>query len=157
MTPVLPTLMLALVWVAATGRLTILDFLVGYGLGFLALRILGPSVASGRWGWRTWKVVPLLLFFLKEVLVSGLRVALDVVAPHPGITAGVVAVPLELESEMEIAVLANMITLTPGTLSLDVAPDRSTLYVHSLYAEDPDEVRRSVKEGFERRILEVSR
>ena len=63
--------------------------------------------------------------------------------------------PLDLKSDAGITVLANLITLTPGTLSLDVSPDRKTLFVHALHVEDPDAFRREVKEGFERRVKEA--
>jgi multicomponent Na+:H+ antiporter subunit E len=51
--------------------------------------------------------------------------------------------------------LANLITLTPGTLSLDVADDRSCLYVHSIDVGDPEQFRREIKDGFERLVYEV--
>ena len=53
--------------------------------------------------------------------------------------------------------LANLISLTPGTLSLDVSPDRRTLYVHAMATTSPDHLRREIRDGFERRILEVFR
>jgi multicomponent Na+:H+ antiporter subunit E len=55
--------------------------------------------------------------------------------------------------------LANLITLTPGTLSLDVSADRRVLYIHVMYIDDDDldSIRRSIKEGFERRVLEALR
>jgi multicomponent Na+:H+ antiporter subunit E len=68
-----------------------------------------------------------------------------------------VAVPLDARTDAEIVLLANLITLTPGTLSLDLSDDRTVLYVHAMYLTDPDELRREIKEGFERRVLEVLR
>jgi multicomponent Na+:H+ antiporter subunit E len=53
--------------------------------------------------------------------------------------------------------LANMITLTPGTLSLEVSTDRQVLYVHNVHVTDPDAFRQEIKEGFERQVLEVTR
>jgi len=52
-------------------------------------------------------------------------------------------------------VLANLISLTPGSLSLDVSPDGKTLYVHAMFADDPDETRRRIKTGFERLVREA--
>jgi multicomponent Na+:H+ antiporter subunit E len=70
---------------------------------------------------------------------------------------GVVAVPLDARTDAEITLLANLITLTPGTLSLDVSADRSFLYVHAMYVDDVNDVKRQIKDGFERRLLEVMR
>ena len=68
-----------------------------------------------------------------------------------------VGVPLDATTDAEIALLANLVTLTPGTLSLDVSADRRVLYVHGMFVDDPDELRRAVKQGFERRVLELLR
>jgi len=70
---------------------------------------------------------------------------------------GILAVPLDAQSDAEITLLANLLTLTPGTLSLDVSPDRRFLYVHIMYITDADATRRRIKDGFERRVLEVLR
>ncbi|MCU0671145.1 MAG: Na+/H+ antiporter subunit E [Myxococcota bacterium] len=70
---------------------------------------------------------------------------------------GVIGVPLEAETPLEITTVANLITLTPGTLTLDVSDDRRTLWVHAMFIDDADALRRALKEGMERRVLEVYR
>jgi len=64
-------------------------------------------------------------------------------------------VPLTIKSDLGITFLANMISLTPGTLSLDVSNDKKVLYVHSMYITDRDEFINGIKNGFEKRILEI--
>jgi multicomponent Na+:H+ antiporter subunit E len=86
-----------------------------------------------------------------------LRVAFDVITPSQYMRPGVVAIPLTAKTDNEITMLANLISLTPGTLSLDVSDDRSVLYIHAMYVDDPDELRHEIKAGFERRVLEVLR
>ena len=68
-----------------------------------------------------------------------------------------VAIPLDAETDAEITLLANLITLTPGTLSLDVSDDRRVLYIHAMYVDDVEELRRSIKDGFEKRVMELLR
>jgi multicomponent Na+:H+ antiporter subunit E len=70
---------------------------------------------------------------------------------------GVIAVPLDAKSDSEITLLSVLVTLTPGTLSIDVSADRRFLYVHTLFIDDLEEARRSIKTGIERRLLEVMR
>jgi multicomponent Na+:H+ antiporter subunit E len=72
---------------------------------------------------------------------------------------GVVAIPLDARTDAEITLLANLITLTPGSVSLDISEDRRVLYVHAMYIDggDVEAYRRSVKEGLERRVLELLR
>jgi multicomponent Na+:H+ antiporter subunit E len=70
---------------------------------------------------------------------------------------GIVAIPLDLEGDAAITLLANLVTLTPGALSLDVSPDRTVLYVHTMYMDDAETFRREIKQGFERRVKELLR
>ena len=67
------------------------------------------------------------------------------------------AYPLKLDRDFEITLLANLITLTPGTLSVDVSEDRSILYVHAVDCSDPDSTRQDIANGFERKIMEAFR
>jgi multicomponent Na+:H+ antiporter subunit E len=87
---------------------------------------------------------------------DGLRAPL---APASYVCPGVVAIPLDARTDAEITLLANLITLTPGSVSLDLSEDRRVLYVHAMYIDggDVEAYRRSVKEGLERRVLELLR
>jgi multicomponent Na+:H+ antiporter subunit E len=101
----------------------------------------------------------LFLFTVWELILANLRVAHDVMTPSYYMRPGIIAIPLDARTDVEITLLANLITLTPGTLSLDVSADRSVLYIHVMYIDDDDldAVRRKIKDGFERRVLEVLR
>lgn len=90
------------------------------------------------WGGR---VLIFLAFYIREVVMSNLRVAYDVLTPTHHMKPAFVALPLPSMSERQILILSNLITMTPGTLSLDVSADRSTLYLHAMYGEDAEEVR----------------
>jgi multicomponent Na+:H+ antiporter subunit E len=70
---------------------------------------------------------------------------------------GIIAFPLDAKSDLEITLFANLLTLTPGTLSLDVSSDKKILYVHALYVKDADSFRSELKNGLEKRLLEVLR
>ena len=91
----------------------------------------------------------LFFFFIKEVLIANYAVAKKVLAPRLSLRSGIIALPLELKGDIPITLLANMITLTPGTLSVDLSPDRKFLFVHILDIDDPEEEKRKIKEGFE--------
>jgi multicomponent Na+:H+ antiporter subunit E len=66
-------------------------------------------------------------------------------------------VPLDAKTDFEIMMVANLISLTPGTLSIDLSEDRRYLYVHVMFMQDVAEVRRELKQGLEKRVLEVLR
>ena len=97
------------------------------------------------------------MLFVYELVLSAWRVAVLVMSPKLDIKPGIFAYPLKVDRDFEITLLANLITLTPGTLSVDVSEDRRTLYVHALDCSDPEQFRRDIAEGFERRILEAFR
>jgi multicomponent Na+:H+ antiporter subunit E len=104
-------------------------------------------------------VVSFFFFYVWQLILSNLRVAYDVVTPTHYMRPGVIAVPLDAKTDAEITLLANLITLTPGTLSLDLSPDRGVLYVHTMYIDqdDVERARRQIKDNLERRVLELLR
>jgi multicomponent Na+:H+ antiporter subunit E len=150
-------LLLALLWEALTGRTDGANLLLGFALGYLALWWLRPILGSTQYFRKLPETIRFTFFFLRELIHSNLRVAWDVISLKSQRKPGIVAVPLDVRSDIEITFLANLITLTPGTLSLDVSDDRSVLYVHGMFVEDPQLMREQIKNGFERRVLELLR
>jgi multicomponent Na+:H+ antiporter subunit E len=78
-----------------------------------------------------------------------------VATPRYHMKPGIIAVPLDATRDGEILLLSMLINTTPGSVALDVSPDRKTLYVHVMYMETPDAARAEIKQGFERRVLGV--
>ena len=103
------------------------------------------------------KVIAFIFFFLYELVKANLEVAYDVITPRFFMKPGIIKIPLTAKSDLEITMLANLITLTPGTLSLDVSDDKKVLYVHAMYVKDKEEFIAGIKNGFERRLLEILR
>jgi multicomponent Na+:H+ antiporter subunit E len=99
----------------------------------------------------------LMLLFLKELALSAWKVAITVLSPDMKLKPGIFAFPLTVDRDFEITLLANLITLTPGTLSVDVSDDRRTLYVHALDCSDPEARPARYRQGFERKIMEAFR
>jgi len=157
MNGLLLNIILALVWMALTGEFTPQSLLLGFALGFVVLLLTRRIIGAPTYARKVLQVGGLILFFIWELILANLRVAYDVLTPGFRMKPGVVAVPLDARTDAEITLLANLITLTPGTLSLDVSADRSVLYLHAMYIDSPDEVRQQIKQGFERRVLEVLR
>lgn len=150
-------ILLGLVWAVLTGEFTLLNLAIGLVLGALVMGFVQRESGSPHYLVKMRQIAGLGLFFLWELILSNLRVAYDVVTPHHHMRPGIVAIPLDAKTDAEITLLANLITLTPGTLSLVVSAERHVLYVHSMYIEDVETTRRRIKDGFERRVLEVLR
>jgi multicomponent Na+:H+ antiporter subunit E len=148
--------LLGLAWAALTADFTPASLIFGFAAGTGAAALVGFRRASPPVPLRRVpKVLALGAFFAWELLLSNLRVAAAILGPRHRLRPGVVAVPLDVTSDAEITLLASLITLTPGTLTLDVSPDRRTLYVHLLAMDDAGAARRAIKDGFERRIRAV--
>ncbi len=151
-------ILLSMLWALLTGKVTLGNLALGFALGYAALTLLYPGTGKKSSYFRkSMQFVRFALVFLRELLVSTWRVAQDVMKPLPLMRPGVVGIPLDAETDLEITMLANIISLTPGTLSLDVSPDRKTLYIHAMYVGDPDDLRREIKEALERPLLELLR
>lgn len=99
----------------------------------------------------------LVAIFLAELLKSSITVARTAFARHPQVSPAIIAVPIELRTDLAVAALANLVSLTPGTTSLHVSADRCTLYVHCLDAPSAAKVRHKIKRTFERRLQEIER
>ena len=148
---------LAFLWSVLHGAVNDTNLIIGFIVGYIILGTIRFNNQNTSYFAKVSQAVRFVLVFLKELLVSSIRVAYDVVTPTDHAKPGVIAVPIDAETDAEIALLANVITLTPGTLSLDISEDRKTLYIHAMFIDDPDALRREIKEGLEKRLLELMR
>ena len=155
MSPFALNTLLALSWAALVGSFTLPSLLLGYGIGYLALWVARPLFGKTTYFERVWRMLRLALLFVYEIFVSSLRVVWDVITPTQRSQPGIIAVPLDAQSDGEILLVANLISLTPGSLSLDLSRDKKTLYVHAMFVEDPEDLRRAIKSGLERWVLEA--
>lgn len=146
--------LLAIVWAALIGDFSPPNLLFGFALAYLALWITIRKHTPGYFQ-KMPMVINFVFFFLKELVAANLRVARTVLSPKMELKPGVVAVPIELPSNAAITLLVNLITLTPGTLALDVSGDQRMLYIHAMDASDPNALRNLIKSGYERRVKEL--
>ncbi len=153
----LVNVLLALAWAAVSGSFSLGNLIFGFVLAALALSLIREQVGSVGYFSRLRRVTSLLLLFIYELVQSAVRVAVLVIKPDMNLKPGIIAYDLKVDRDLEITLLANLITLTPGTLSVDVSSDRSTLYIHALDCSDPDQIRKDIADGFERKILEAFR
>jgi len=99
----------------------------------------------------------LILFFvfIYNLIKANIQVLIQVLSPKVKVRPGIIAIPMELESDMAIATLANMITLTPGTLSIEISRDNKILYVHCLDCTNPEAIKKDIYKSFHDRIKKV--
>ncbi len=150
-------LLLSFLWVALTGSLSYSGFVFGFILGFFVLWIMNKNEEEKQYFYRLPKIFSFVFYFLYQMIKANIEVAYDVITPKYFFRPGVVRYPLSAKSDFEINVLSTLISLTPGTLILDVSEDKKALYIHAMYLKSPEAFVKQLKEGMEKRLLEIIR
>lgn len=148
-------LLLALTWAALTGSFEPVNLVFGFLLAYGVLWVVFRSLKPNRYFRTLPRVLEFVLFFVWELITANIRLALTILSPKMRLRPAVVSVPLELHSQAGVVLLANLVTLTPGTLALDISTDRKMLYIHTLWLEDAEQFRQNIKLGYERRVKEI--
>lgn len=149
--------MLALVWAAFVGHLTIPDLLVGFALGYALLGWLMPTDEARAHLRRVPLMLVFLFYYAWQVIASSFRIAWEVVTPRAHRRPGIIRVPLDARTDLEIGLLVSLVTFTPGTLALDLSKDRKTIVVHDMFLDDPQAARQRIKDRYERWVLRILR
>jgi multicomponent Na+:H+ antiporter subunit E len=150
-------LLLALTWAALQGELSAINLAFGFLLSGAIIYIFRQMFFMPLYFRKAGLAVKLAIVFFKELVKSNLSVLRVVMSPRLRVSSGVIALPTELRNDVALTLLANMITLTPGTLTLDISPDRRYLFVHTLNLDDPEDVKREIRLAFEVYLQELSR
>lgn len=150
-------IVLALFWAMATGNFTFANLVFGAIVGGLGLFLIRDRIESPQLLLKIRRLTGLVLLFVFELFLSASRVAILVLRPdmRRALKPAIIAFPLTVKSNAEITLLANLITLTPGTLSVDVSEDGKVLYVHALNCGDKDALIRDIAQGFEAKVAEA--
>ncbi len=155
------SLILGGLWMCLTGAFTIGSLIFGSVVGWTVLRLSFPDgmQSESRQILYLTKLPGFIAFFIRELIIANVVMAHDLILNSKKLRPGVVAIPLDVKTDAQIELLATLITLTPGTLSLDVSADRSKMYVHAMFLQEGeiDRFRDSIKEGFESRIIALFR
>lgn len=153
----LMNLLLSFIWVALTGSMYYSNFLFGFLLGFFILWVMNRNETDQRYFYRVPKTIGLIFFFLYEMIVANIQVAYDVITPKYFFQPGIIRYPLQANTDLEINLLSTMISLTPGTLILDISADKKSLFIHVMYLKDKETFIAQIKNGFEKKLLEILR
>ncbi len=149
-------LLLALAWVTLFGSFTLLTLSSGLLVGYLILWLLQP-LTGGPSGYflRVWYWIKLIVMFHYELIVSSVAVLWDIMTPSHRARPAIIEMPLDVKTDAGILLVTNLISLTPGTLSIDVSEDRKTLTLHAMFADDPDAVCRQLKDSMEKWVIDA--
>ncbi|WP_048174251.1 Na+/H+ antiporter subunit E [Methanosarcina siciliae] len=153
---------LPVVWCLVSGQITLGSVLLGLLFGVVVVtpfsklyRLDEVIQPTGDWLSKIPKKLVYFYVLIKEIIKANIVVAKIVIQPKIDIKPGIIAVPIRTKTNIGITGIANTITLTPGTLTVDISEDKSVLYVHSIDATDPQGVRDSIRDDLEHYVLEA--
>lgn len=148
--------MIAFAWLFIDKSNTLADFTVGFLFGAI---ITGLNVRlSGQrdfYLFRFLKFLKFLLIFLYELYVAGFQVLKLVLTPKLNLKPGIIRMDVDFPTDFQLVVLASLINLTPGTLTLEVSPDKKALYIHALNIDDAEKIVKGINRSFVAGIREV--
>lgn len=152
-------LVIALLWVLLKDEdyFKVSTFIAGYLVGIVILYIMHRFYGTRFYLRRVWCIISLVWLFIAELLSSSVSVMRQVVTPNLNIKPGIFTYETSLTSDWEITALALLLTLTPGSVVMEVSEEGNVFYIHAMDVEETkDQVLRSIAR-FERAILEVTR
>lgn len=153
----LMNLLLSFIWVALTGSLYYSNFLFGFLLGFFILWVMNRQEEDRRYFNKVPKTIGFIFFFIYEMIAANVQVAYDVITPKYFFKPGIIRYPLEATTDIEINLLSTMISMTPGTLILDISEDKKSLFIHVMYLKNREHFIEQIKRGYEHKLLEILR
>jgi len=143
---VLFNLFLALVWCLLTGSASAWNFVAGLLVGAFVVGAFTTVTGRGNYLRRLFGLVRFALYFLSILVRANVQIATEAVSTRPRQKPRILRYPVGDLSAAQTTILANAITLTPGTLVVDVSPDGGWLYIHCMFAEDEGEALRAIDE-----------
>ena len=146
---------LAVLYLSWSGNHTWPGVLVGLALGFIVVSVYDLGTQHPNHGRRALRMLRFGLYFLTILIRSNLQIAREIMTPGFSQTPRFLRYPVEDLDDFQTTVLANCITLTPGTLVVDVSDDGRWLYVHCMYALDRSEAIAGLRKLDERLRREV--
>jgi len=150
-------LLIGVIWMFLSESYSFASFLVGFVIGAALLFLLNRFIPDSFYFKQVKAILYLIFLFIKELILANIEVLKWVYKPRLDFQPGIIALPIDVKKNWEITLLANLITLTPGTLSVDVSRDQRFIYIHAIDLPDVNKTIVGIKDSFEKAIREVTR
>lgn len=154
---VLANLLIGLLWVFFQDDWSVLTFFSGYLFGLLVIFILRRFLQTKFYLFTLHAMLKLLLIFIKEIIVSSFVVIGIIMKPKMNIKPGIFSMETTLEGAAEVTLLALLITLTPGSVVIEISHDNKIFYIHTMDIPDLSNAVIQSKDRFESAIKKVTR
>lgn len=153
---ILLNIIIAMVWMLLHDDWNTLSFFIGYVIGAVMIYVLRRFFPGPFYGRKIWSIIKLFMLFNVELVKSSAIVIAQVTRPKLTIQPGIFKVETKLKSDWEIMLLSNLLTLTPGSVVLEIAPRQGILYLHAMDVTEFEDAIVKTKERFEHAIMEVT-
>lgn len=154
---ILLNVVLAFLWMFIKVSYDPISFIKGYIFGLIVIFVLRRYFHSRFYLFRLWSFIMLIFIFIKELILSNIAIVKIVLKPKLDMRPAIFAMNTTLTKDWQITLLSSLITLTPGTLVIDVSEDNKILFIHAMNIGEVEDEINSIKNSFEKAILEVSR
>lgn len=144
---------LTLIWCGFSNNFELANIILGVCISMICCFLLPEK--RDRYHIRPWSLVSLLIFILVELIKSSALVAWDVITPKNLSEPKILDIDLTCKHDMEITLLSSLISLTPGTLTIDLSDDKKQLKIHAMFAANPVNTIDFIKNRLEPKVLKV--
>ncbi|KQY94916.1 MULTISPECIES: Na+/H+ antiporter subunit E [Paenibacillus] len=150
-------LIIAFVWMFLNNAWNGVGFITGYLLGLLLIGGMRRFFPQRLYVVRVWAIIKLLILLFRELVRASIEVIRQIIKPKLDIRPGIFTYRTELSSDWEVTLLCLLISLTPGSLPLEISGNQRKLFIHALDIKDEQKLRDDIKNTFEKAIMEVTR
>ena len=150
-------LIIAFVWMFLNNAWNGVGFLTGYLLGLLLIGSMRRFFPHRLYIVRVWAIIKLIALLFKELVRASIEVIRQIVKPKLDIRPGIFTYQTQLSSDWEVTLLCLLISLTPGSLPLEISGNQRKLFIHALDIKDEQKMSDDIKNTFEKAIMEVTR
>ncbi|KAB2331119.1 Na+/H+ antiporter subunit E [Cytobacillus depressus] len=154
---VLINLFIAFLWMFFQDEWSFLSFFSGYIVGIVVLFSLRRFFPSSFYLRRFIAILKLFILFITESVISSFAIIKEVIRPKLNVTPGIFKMETELEGDLEISLLALLLTLTPGSVVMEISPNNKVFYLHALNLPDSKHAVFQSQIKYEKAIKEVTR
>lgn len=155
MTLFLLNILLALLWCFTWGSFDFFTLIGGFVLSYVVLGVYSRVTTMRGYGSKVRNLARFGVYFIRVVVVANVQIAYEILRPGLRVTPRIVRFDIDGLTAVQRTMLINTVNLTPGTLAVDLSPDRRTLYVHCMYAERKEDAVWQLQELKDRMAAEV--
>lgn len=148
-------LLLAVLWMFLWSEFDLFALTTGFAVGYLLIGLYSRALEQENYGTRGLKLLSFSFYFMRLLVKANFRVAGEVLTPGHHMQPRIIRCSVQGLTPMQITALANAVSLTPGSVSVDLNDDNTVLYVHCMYAKDEKKAIAEIDELRRRLMMEV--